>query len=94
MELAAMPQARRAERKFPALDKRLLPGNRPEDVRFSDVVVIEPVFCVRFVVIGVKNPAVKGNRDADLVFDIALAVQRSEGEILAGSHLEQLAGGC
>ena len=74
MKLAAVPEVRRAQREFPALNHGVGPGNGPEDEGFADVVVIEPVVGAGFEVIGIESPTVDGDGDTELPFDIALAV--------------------
>src|SRR5579863_8525357 len=83
MKLAPMPEIRGAQRKFPALNLGVGPGNGPEDIRFADIVVIQPVVGAGFKVIRVQHPTLQRNRDPELPLDIALAVQGSERETLA-----------
>ncbi len=93
MKLAAMPKAGGSQREFPSLNQGRFPRDRPEEIRFSDVVVIQPIAALVFESIGVESPAAIGNRDADLIFFIALAVQRSKSQTLAFRQLEERAGG-
>ena len=46
--------------------------------------MIEPIPCAGLKRIGVESPTVIGNRDAELVFDIAFAAQAAESQILTG----------
>ena len=49
-----------------------------EDVGGSDVVVVEKIGDVGFEVIGVEDPSAVRDGDAELMFFIALAVERDE----------------
>src|SRR5579863_1300708 len=93
MKLAATPEAGRPQCEFPTLNHGGIPRDRPEDVRFSDIVMIEPIPGAGFKSIGVERPAAIGNRDAKLVLPIALATQGTESKILAVRQTEQRAGG-
>ena len=88
-----MPEAGGAQREFPTVDHGRIPGDRPEEIRFADIIVIQPVRGLGPKIIGVQSPAAIGNHEAKLVFFIPLAVQRSEGEILAVGQTEERAGG-
>ena len=43
VELPAIPQARRTQREFPALNQRVSPSERPKKIRFADIAVIQPI---------------------------------------------------
>ena len=83
VKLAVVEGVGRAQGEFPPLNLGVGPGDRPEEIRFSDIVVVQPVLGPCFISIGVQNPAAIGNRDAKLLLDIPLAVQGSESESLA-----------
>ena len=83
----------RTQGECPPLDLCIGPGDRPKNIRFSDVVVVQPVLRPGFIVIGGQGPVAVGNRDAILPLDIPLAMQRSEGKSLAGGKIEQRTGG-
>ena len=93
VKLAAVPEVGRAQSEFPALNQRVLPGDRPEEIGIPDVIVVEPVLGAGFVIISAEVPAVKRNGDAELPFDIALALERRKSKILAVGQIEQRAGG-
>src|SRR5580704_1521335 len=93
MKLAAMPEIRRAQREFPALNLGVGPCNRPEDIRFADVVVIQPIAGAGFKVVRVEGPALQRNGDTELPLDVALTVQRSEAEALVSGQILQLVRG-
>src|ERR1700691_616401 len=93
VKLAAVPEVGRAQSEFPALNQRVLPGDGPEEIGVSNVVVVEPVLGAGFVIVGAEVPSAKRNGDAELPFDIALALQRRESKILAVGQVEQRAGG-
>ena len=42
---------------------------------------------------ALEDPAGEGNRDAELIFVVALSAQRAEGQALAGGQILQRAGG-
>ena len=42
-----MPKSGRTQRHFPGLNQGGLPGDRPEEIGFSDIAVVQPVLCVR-----------------------------------------------
>ncbi len=92
MKLAAMPEVGRAQREFPALNPGIIPGDGPEEIRFSNVVVVEPIMSPGCIIVGTEIPSVVRDGDAELPFDIALTVQRRETKILAGGQIEQRAG--
>ena len=66
MELAAIPEARRAQRQFRAANQSSVDRDGNEDVGFADVVVIEEIFGAGFEIVGIERPAANGNRDAEL----------------------------
>ena len=68
VKLTAAPEARGAQCGFPTLNQGGIPGDRPEEIRFADIVVIQPILAPAFESVGVERPAAKRNRDAELVF--------------------------
>src|SRR5580700_9317142 len=93
MKLAVMGNAGRAQREFPTLNQGAVPGDGPENIRFTDVVVIEPIARPGFIIVGAERPAAVRDGDPELPVDIAFAVQRSESEALTGGQILQRAGG-
>jgi hypothetical protein len=55
--------------------------------------MIQPISGPGFIIIGAEIPAVIGNRDPKLPFDIPLTVQGSKGEILVICETEERARG-
>ena len=80
MDLSAIGDAWRAESEFPSANDCLGDGDGEEEVGLADVVMIEEIHDVGAEVIGVENPAVIGDGDSELVFFIALAVERNESQ--------------
>src|SRR5208337_4357969 len=83
VKLAAMPEAGGPKGQFPALNQGSIPRDRPEEIRFSDIVMIQPIRRSCLVSIGVKRPAAKRDREPKLVLFIPLAAQGRESKILA-----------
>src|SRR5271163_2413890 len=83
----------RAQGEGPPLNERIRPGNWPKDIRFADIVVVQPILCPCFIVISGQDPVAVWNRDAILPLDVPLAMQRSKGKVLAVRQVEQRAGG-
>src|SRR5208283_5252219 len=83
VELAAVPEAGRPQREFPGLNQGLVPRDWPEEIGFTDVTVIQPILCLGLKMIGVKSPAMEGDRDPKLVLFVPLTVQRRKSQILA-----------
>src|SRR5580704_12521520 len=88
-----MPEARGAQCELPTLDQGRIPRDRPEKIRFSDIVMIQPVRCPCFKRIGVQLPTAIWNRDTVLVLFIPLAVQGSESKTLADCEISERASG-
>src|SRR5208283_3030056 len=93
VKLAAVPKAGSPQRELPSLNQCLIPRNWPEEVRFADIAVVQPILCLRLKMIRVKSPAVEGDRDPKLVLFIPLTVQRRERQILTVCQIQQRAGG-
>src|ERR1700722_10385706 len=92
MQLPAVPQPRRANGEFPRLNQSSVPSKRPEEIRFADVAVIEPIFGAGLESVCIESPTAKGNRYAELMFLISLAVDRSECQTLTLAQFSQWAG--
>ena len=71
------------------LNQRAVDRQGQKRVRVADVVVIEEILRLGVKVIGIDHPALHGDRDADLVFLVALAVQRQEAQVAILRVLEQ-----
>ena len=87
-----MPDARGSQCEFPALNQGGIPGDWPEEVRFADVVVVQPILRPRLKCVGVEGPAAQWNGEAKLTLFIALSVQWSECETLAVRQFRQGSG--
>ena len=92
MSLRAAPEARGTQGSFPTLNQGAVPGERPEEVRFADVAVVQPIPRTGLKGILVEHPSVKRNGHAELVFSIALSPQRAEGQTLAVGQIDQWTG--
>src|ERR1700690_2063292 len=88
-----MGDAGRAQRGFPAADYRLAYGDGKEEVGFADIVVVEEIDYVGAEVVGVENPSAVGDGYAELMFFVALAVERDEPQAVGVGKLQQRAGG-
>ena len=73
-----------------SLNQGGIPRDRPEEIGFSDIVMIQPILCRCLKMVSVEIPTVKGNRDAKLILFIPLAVQRSECKTLAIGKTEPM----
>ena len=81
VNLGTVRDARRAQRKFPSPNQRPGVGERKENIRSANIVVIEKIGDVGLEVIDVEDPSAIRDSDAKLMFFVTLA---SEGEELAG----------
>ena len=64
-----------------------------EDAGSADVVVVEKIVDIGFEVVGVEHPSAVRDGDAELMFFVALAVERNESEArLADELMQQRAG--
>ncbi len=84
-----MRDPRRAESQLPASDDGLLNGQGDEQVRFTDVIVIEKVVGAGFEVIGIDRPAVERDGHAELVFFVAFSEQGQEAKVVGSHELQQ-----
>src|SRR5271163_4318352 len=89
MKLTDIPYARRANRQLVALDQRAVDGERQERIGISDVVMVEEVLGVGMKMIHIDRPARNWNRQSELVFLIAFAVQRYKSQIIGLREFEQ-----
>src|SRR5712692_2568807 len=94
VELGATPEPRRAHGGFPAVNPRRCDGKRKEDVGVADHIMVEEVVRARVEAVHVEYPAAQGNRQADFVLRVALAVERQEPEPLLEGQIEQRSGDC
>src|ERR1700736_4587056 len=76
VNLSAVDEQRRAEGEFPSTNNRLSNRKGKEYVRFADVAVIEEIVGVGLKGVGIESPTAIGDGDAELMFFVALAVQR------------------
>ena len=89
-----MGDARRTQRGFPAANHGLRHGDGEKQVGFANVVVVEEIHDVGAEVVGVEHPSAIGDGDAELMFFIALAVERDESQAIGVGKLQQGAGRC
>ena len=88
-----MGDARRTQRQLPAANQRRLNGDGKEEIRFADVVVVKKVHDPGAEGIGIEHPAAIRNGDAELIFFIALAMQRNKSQCCWLGKLQQRTGG-
>ena len=92
INLCAIADARRAQRKLPAVDARALYSDGEKQVGIVEIIVIEKIFGASEKIAGVQRPAVEWNGDAKLVLFIALAVERNERQVLIVGGLQERTG--
>src|SRR5260370_40329230 len=92
IKLGAIADARRTERRLPAIDSRSLHVHREEDARVIQGIMVEKVGGASEKVVGVQDPVLKGKGDTDMVFFIALACQRQEINLLSLDGAQSRAG--
>lgn len=56
--------------------------------------MVEKIYHVRAEVIGVNNPSVEGDGDAELMLFVAFSVKRNESQIVRIGEFNQRAGRC
>ena len=78
-----MRDAGRTQREFPSANQGLGNGDGKENIRRSDVVVVEEIRDVGLEVIGVEYPSAVRDGNAELMFFVALAGQRDETQLLS-----------
>ena len=78
MQLTSVPETRGAKRNLRAANARSGNGDGDENVGLSDIVVVEKVYAAGFEIVDVQSPAANRDRHAELMFFVALAMQRNE----------------
>ena len=78
MNLGAVGEARRTEGDFPAADNGSFDGEREEEIRFADYVVIEEIVDAGTERVGVDDPSPIRDGYAELEFFVSFAVERGE----------------
>src|SRR5579859_1066871 len=74
----AIFEARRANRRFPAMNAGALDGERKKNVGASERVVIEEIQGVRLEIGEVQTPAAYRNREAEFALFVRLSMQREK----------------
>src|ERR1700722_5056900 len=92
MNLGPMRDARRTQCEFPTTNHGLADGDRKEQIRLPNIVVVEEIHHVGPEIVGVESPTAIRNGDAKLMFFIAFAVQGDKSQIAGLSKIEQWAG--
>ena len=87
-----MEEPRRAKRAFPSANARLLDGQRQENIRVAQHIVVEKVARPGAEAVHIQDPAVERYGQAELVLFVALSVQGQKAEPLLKSEIEQGAG--
>ena len=87
-----MEQPRRAHRDLRAADDRAQIGQRDENAGVADDIVIQKIARAGVEIVHIERPSAKRNGQADVVLDIALALQRNEIEALRHRELERRTG--
>ena len=78
MDLAVMRDARRTQSELPTTNYSFGDGDGKKQIRFANIIVIEKIRHVRSEVIGVQGPATVRDGNSELMFFVALAMQRDE----------------
>src|SRR5580658_2892098 len=76
VKLGAVRDAGRAQGKFPSANQGSGIGEGKEDVGCSDVVVVEKVRYMGFESVGVEDPSAIRDGDTELMFFVALSLER------------------
>ena len=92
INLRPIADARRAQRKLPAVDARALNRDREKQVGIVEIIVVEEILGASEKIAGVQRPAVEWNGNAELVLFIAFAVERNEAQVLIVGGLQKRAG--
>ena len=82
VDLSTLVQSRRVQGEFPSLNDRTLDGDRKENIRIVEAIVVEEIFHMISKGIGVYRPTPQGDCHADLRFLVAFSMQRNESQIL------------
>src|SRR5262249_53539718 len=91
VNLCAMSNLRRTQRYLPSVDLGAFDGEWEEKIRFPNHVVIEKVVRAGVEGVGIDDPPMIRNHDAELMFFVALAMERDESAIALGAQVEQRA---
>ena len=91
VKCGAAGDAGRAQGRFPAANFGLSDSDGEEEIRQSDVAVVEEICGVGLEIINIKHPAAVWNRYTELMFFVLLAVQWNESEAIGASELQQRA---
>ena len=92
VDLSAVGKARRAQCEFPGANQGFGNGDGKENVGRSNVVVIEKIGGLGFESIGIEDPSSVRDGNTELMFFVALAVERNDGNIVLLDVLQQRAG--
>src|SRR5450432_1312001 len=93
VDLGAVGEARGTESHFPSADDGSFDGEREEEIRFADHVVIEEVVDASAEAVAVDHPSAIRNRHAELEFFVAFAVECGESAAARGAEVDQRARG-
>ena len=88
VSFSTMEQARRSQRRFRSPDAGGAYGERKENIRIPDDVVVEKVSRMRVELIDIQRPSAEGDRHTKLIFFIALAMQRNDSKTLIKYEVE------
>src|SRR5947207_1360424 len=92
INLPAIVNTRRAQRKLPSVDARALDGNWKKQVGVIEIIVVEEIHGAGEEIAGVQCPAMERNGDAKLVLFIAFTVERNEAQVLIAGGLQERTG--
>ena len=82
INLSAARNSRRANGDFPTVQSRSIDGQREEDVRIADRIVIEIVTGALMIVVQVERPPAQRDGEPKLVLLVALSSERNEAKSL------------
>ena len=85
-------QSRRPYSYFSSMDDRAQIGQRNEDTRIPDHIVIQEIARAGMEIVHLERPAAPWDREADIVLNIALACQRNKSITLCQRELQQRTG--
>ena len=78
MNLSEAPETRRAKGELPGSDPCAIHGDGEVDAGVADIGVVEEVMDASFEGIRVQQPSTKGKLETELVFFVALPMERPE----------------
>ena len=84
VQLDAVGDAGRAQGELPGADEGVGDGDGKEDVGGADVVVVEKIGDIGFEGVGVEDKSAERDGDAELMFFVALAMERDDGRARFG----------